>query len=257
MGKAAVLDVYIANAAGSFAPDAYAGKDGVGEGAVSDAYVLGWPMQRKAFLAAAGFERDAIVAGGDIAVIDPDAAAGIDVDAVAVAAGAADSEAKDNNVFAVRGMDGPHALVTGGEVFEPDIVAADEFNQRRVTKWILNTGAATERRVSDNVSRAADTEVAGVDGVDESYVAGGPFALPAHLSDGVIGKVWRALKDSALVEAEQRVAAKRDSAGEVIAGGHEDLASTQDRTAIDGPLDRCGVLGGAVARCAKVADIES
>src|SRR5277367_4100276 len=73
----AVVDADVADAAGGFAADADAGEDGVGKGAVGDGDVFGsdeWVDSDLAcgFSASAGFEGDAVVAGGDVAVVDED-----------------------------------------------------------------------------------------------------------------------------------------------------------------------------------------
>ncbi len=83
------------------------------------------PICDGGFGAAAGFEGDAVVAGGDVAAVDEDVLAGVDVDAVAVAAGGADGEVLDDDVAAECGMERPHEVVTGGEVFEAEVGAVD------------------------------------------------------------------------------------------------------------------------------------
>ena len=134
LGELAVADADVADAAGGFAADADAGEDGVGEGAVGDGDVFGGDGGvdadlRGGFGAAAGFEGDAVVAGGDVAVVDEDVLAGVDVDAVAVAAGGADGEVFDGDVAAERGVKGPHEVVAGGEVFEAEVGAVDGLDE--------------------------------------------------------------------------------------------------------------------------------
>ncbi len=63
--------------------------------------------------------------GGDIAVVDEDVLAGVDVDAVTVAAGGADGEVFDGDVLAEGGMERPHEVVAGGEVLEAEVGAVD------------------------------------------------------------------------------------------------------------------------------------
>ena len=50
--------------------------------------------------------------------------------------------------------------------------------------------------------------------------------------------------------------AELEGPGEVVAGGDEDFAATEDGAAVDGLLDGCSVVGGAVAKGAVVADVE-
>src|SRR5277367_1999812 len=139
-GELAVADVDVADAAGGLAADADAGEDADGEGAVGDGDVFGGDERVDAdlrirrrklgrgFGSAAGFEGDAVVAGGDVAVVDEDVLAGVDIDAVAVAAGGADGEVLDGDVAAERGVERPHEVVAGGEVFEAEIGAVDGFD---------------------------------------------------------------------------------------------------------------------------------
>ena len=54
--------------------------------------ILGWPGETVAFQAAPRFDGDAVVAGRDVAIFDADMRAGIHVNAVAVAADAADDQ---------------------------------------------------------------------------------------------------------------------------------------------------------------------
>ena len=130
----------VADAAGGFAADADAGENGIGEGAVGDADVFGGFEEGEGLHAAAGFDGDAVVAGGDVAGVDGDVLAGIDIEAVAVAAGGADGEVFDGDVFAAGGMDGPHEAVVGGEIFEADIGAVDGFDEAGVAEGILEGG---------------------------------------------------------------------------------------------------------------------
>ena len=48
--------------------------------------------------------------------------------AVTVAAGGADGEIFDGDVLAERGVEGPHEVVAGGEVFEAEVGAVDRFD---------------------------------------------------------------------------------------------------------------------------------
>ncbi len=103
-----MLNSDIANAAGSFAADSDAGENGICESAIADDHVLRGAKQRKSFRAAAGLQRNAIVAGGDVASVYDDMLARIDVDAVTIAADAADGEIFYGNIFAVGRMKSPH-----------------------------------------------------------------------------------------------------------------------------------------------------
>jgi hypothetical protein len=89
-----MLDAHVANAPGGFAANANsnARKNGIGKHAVCDADIVSHPTQRITLFAAAGFERYTVIARGYVTVIDPYSPARIDVDAVAVAAGAADGQ---------------------------------------------------------------------------------------------------------------------------------------------------------------------
>ncbi len=50
--------------------------------------------------------------------------------------------------------------------------------------------------------------------------------------------------------------AELDGSGEVVAGGDEDFAATEEGAAVDGLLDGGGVFGGGVAEGSVVADVE-
>ena len=101
----AMLNPHITDAAGGFAPDADAGKIAVGERATGNQNILGRFRNAITLHAAAGFEGDAVVARVNVARFDADIFAGVHVNTVAVAAGAADEEIFRNYIFAVNGVD--------------------------------------------------------------------------------------------------------------------------------------------------------
>jgi hypothetical protein len=58
-------------------------------------HILGGFEEGVGFAAAAGLDGDAVVAGRDVAAIDKDMPAGIDIDAVGIAAGAPDGRRRN------------------------------------------------------------------------------------------------------------------------------------------------------------------
>ena len=126
-----------------------------------------------------------------------------------------------------------------------------------MTEWCGGAGATTEGVCADDFAGADDAGVVGVEGKDEGGVAGDPAAFPTDLRDGVVVHVVGSGEDRVGCEAEERVRAELEGPGEVVAGGDEDLAATEDGAAVDGLLDGGGVFGGAVAEGAVVADVKS
>ncbi len=172
------------------------------------------------------------------------------------AAGAADGEVADGDVPAVGGMDRPHQAVFGGESFQPDAVAADGLDQRGMAQRILCGGPAAQGSVAGYLSRSGDADIGGVEGIDQAYPAGNPFALPAHLGNRIIGEIRAAQEDRILFQAQRGVGSQRDGSDEISAGGHHHVAAAQHRAAVDSLLEGRGVFGGAVARRAEIAHIE-
>ena len=186
-----VFDMHVADAARCFAADAYAGEDGIGESAVGDSNVFGGAQEGIAFHATARFERDTIVAGGDIATIDGYVAAGIDVDTISITTCTADVKTFDGDIVTIRQMNGPHRMVLRSETFEQDIGTIDGLNQCRVAQGFVGRRAATEGIVTYYFTRAADTDVVGAVRVYQSGIALYPFAFPAYLGNGVVVKIGR------------------------------------------------------------------
>src|ERR1035441_7767311 len=252
----AVFDADVANAAGGLTADADAGEDGIGHGAVGDQHVLGGSQQGVALHAAAALEGDAIVAGRDVAGVDAYVPAGIDINAVAVAARRADCKIPDDHVLAVSRMKTPHQAIVGGEVFEAKIVAVDWFNEGRVAQRVLSVGAAAQRGVADDSAGADDTGMSGIDSVDEGCAALDPLAFPAHLADGIIREIGSAENGRILVEAQERVGLEGQRIREVVTGWDQHLAAAENPTAIDGLLNGGGILGDAIASGAEIAHVE-
>src|SRR5205814_8932455 len=116
--EGAAADFHIANAAGHFRADRQAGETAA-QFAVGDLEVLGGLADAHAFGPAAGLERDRVVAGVDVAVIDLHVARGIDVDAVAVGGFAADREVLRDAVLAIRQANRPNAPLADGKIPVP------------------------------------------------------------------------------------------------------------------------------------------
>src|SRR5205823_7740160 len=82
--------------------------------------------------------RDKLVTGVQTCAL-PILLARVHVDAIAIAAGAADGEVFRGDIFTTGGMDGPHAAVLGGEAFEAHIFAIDWFNNDRTPRHLAST----------------------------------------------------------------------------------------------------------------------
>ena len=256
MSELAVLDADVTNPAGGLAADPDTSEDRIRQGAVGDQNVFAGSEQRVAFHAAAGFDRDTVVAGGDVAAVDHYMLAGIDIDAVAVAARAADGQVLDENVVAVGWVQRPHQAIFGREVFEAHVIAANRFDQRRMAQRVLRVGSSAQRCVADDLSRPDDADVFGIDGVNQTDVPLDPFAFPANLRHRVIGEVRCSEYRGIPIETKNRVGSERNGAGEIVAGGNEHFAAAQNVTAIDGLLNGGGILCLAVASRAEVADVQ-
>ena len=252
-----MLDAHVADTAGSLAADADTGEDRVGHRAFGDQHVLAGLEQGERLAAAAALNRDAIVAGGDVAAFNAHVLAGIDIDAVAVAAGTANGQVLVQQVLAIGRVQAPHgAQLLGGEIFETYIAAADRLDQRRMPQRILRIRPAADRAVARDLAGSDDAGVAGVESVDEPEMSLNPLAFPADLGDGIIGKVRRPQDVGVLFQAQNRIGAKGDGAGEIVARGNQHIAAAQHPAAVQDLLQRGGVLGFAVAFGAEVADVK-
>src|SRR5580700_5849204 len=120
MRNFAALNPYAADTARSLAADSDTGKNRIGQCAVSNLDVLAGLHQRVSFASPPAFDGDAVIARRDIAAVDADVPAGIDIDAVAVPASRADGQVSNRYVFTVGGMDAPHQPVLSREAFQGD-----------------------------------------------------------------------------------------------------------------------------------------
>ena len=79
------------------------------------------------------------------------------------------------------------------------------------------------------------------------------------MDDGerIIGHVGRAVQSCTVFNAQGDVAAQDDGPGKIFAGRDDDLAAAEEGDALDREADGFGVLGGAVANRAKVADAQA
>jgi len=247
-GEGAVIDLDVADAAGGFAADAEAGEVAADQVAMGDADVLGGFAEAGAIEAATGFEADGIVAGIDVAIFDADVFAGVDIDAIA---GADDLEMFDGDISAIGGVGGPVAALGDGEIFPADVVARDGFEDDGAAR-ILRGGHGG---ISLDATGANDAGVIDVGGVDEGAAAGLPAAFPADVEHGVIVGISAADEDAVGGEAEDGAIAKLDASDEIVAGRHEDFATTGDSAGIQGFLEGDGIFSGAIAEGAEVADV--
>src|SRR5260370_3371145 len=116
LGELAVFDAHVADSAGSIASDTDAGEDGVGERTVGNQHVLCGLEKCISFLAASALDGDAVVAGRDVAALNADVLAGVNIDAIAVAGNATNRQVLVEHVLAVGRVQAPHeTLLIGGK----------------------------------------------------------------------------------------------------------------------------------------------
>jgi hypothetical protein len=182
------------------------------ESAVGDLDILAGLHQRVRFAAPSALDGDTVIARRNIAVINTDVLAGIDIDAVAVSARGADSQIPDGYVFTVGGMDAPHRSVFRGESVHVNITAADKFDQRGMAQRVLRGRPSAERRAAYDLSRTSDPDLIRVDGVDQPDMPGNPLSFPANLRHGIVGEIRGPRKNGSVFQPERGVGSKGDRA---------------------------------------------
>ena len=80
-------------------------------------------------------------------------------------------------------------------------------------------------------------------------------AFPADVDGRIVGGIGAADDDAALLEADEGAVALLHAADEVAAGGHQDLAPAVDGAGVERLLEGAGILGGAIADGAEIADV--
>lgn len=253
-GATALLDAYVADAAGGFAANADAGPVRIREGAIGDEHIFCGTSEGVALLAAAGFERDAIVARNKVAGLDKDMAAGIDVDAIGTASYC---HVAEEDVVAIDRVNRPHLVLLGDAVHYLEIGAIRKFEQCGITEAGLLVETARDIGAACDAACAGDVYILRIDGRDECPVAFDPAALPADLRERVIGEVGRAEKRGALIEAKMRVGVERDGADNIVALRYEDFSAAEEAATIESLLEGERVFGCAVAGCAEIANVKA
>src|SRR5262249_37225403 len=125
------------------------------------------------------------IAGVDVAVFDANVFAGVDIDAVAIAARGPDGQIPRDEILAIGGMNRPHEALLEREVFKADSGRVDRFDDGRPARH----RAAAERQVPGDLSRAQDRNVARVPGVYQSAMTVDPAAFPADFNDRIIREI--------------------------------------------------------------------
>ena len=253
-----MFDAHVADAAGSLTTDSDAGEDGIRHGAVGDQYVLGGLEERIRFHAAAALDGNAVVTRRDVAALNADVLARVDIDTIAIAGDAANREVLVEHVLAVGCVQAPHeALLIGGEVLEAHVATTDGLSDRGMAQRILRIGPAADFLIAGDLACTDDARVAGLQGVDQAEVSLNPLAFPSDLAHGVVGQVGRSNDVRVVFEAQDRMGAEREGAGEIVARGDHHFATAQNPAAVDGLLQRGGIFGDAVAFGSEIADVES
>ncbi len=210
-----MFDANVANAAGCFTADADAGEAAAVQFAMRDDEVFGRLAETSAVEAAAGFEADGVVAGVDIATVDANVFAGIDVDAVAVAP---DGDVFNSDIGAIGGMRGPIAALGDGKIFPADVVARDRFEDDNAARILTGSDGG----VAFNAAGTDDADVIDIGSVDERTMAGLPAAFPADVEHGIVGQVGAADDDGIFFELQNGLVAELDAADQKFSGGNDD-----------------------------------
>ena len=251
-GEDAVLDLHVADAAGHFGAETDGGVDGALQAAVADDHILRGPREALRGQAASRFQRDGVVTGVDVAMLDGHAVAGIHIHAVAVGVHGAEGEVAGGQIFAEQQVDGPELLVLRGEIFQHGVGAAGQFDQHRAAR--VAELAEGNRRTENRA--AGEGDVGGVGRGDQGAVALAKFALPADVHDGVIRNVRTAEQVRVRGQLQRGVGVQDEAAGQINPLRHQHRAAAVFGAGVERFLDGGGVLRQAVALRAKIKDIQ-
>lgn len=241
VGEDAVVDADVADSAGHFRSDPDAGETAA-EGAISDDDVFRWPGKFDGGSATAALEGDAIITRIDVAVVDSDVGAGIDVDAVAVALRGADGQISGEHVLAIEEMDGPEPAIAIGEILEADISAIDEFHHQRPAR----IAEPADFHITRERSGTVDCDVVGILRIDQRAMALNGCAFIAHGDQRIVGRVRASDDDRVFLEIERGIASDLNAANEVMPGWDDDPAAS-DRAGVESILKVGGYIRFAIA----------
>ncbi len=161
--------------------------------------------------APAGFQRDGVVPGVDVAAVNQHAVARIHVYPIAIGPHGADDEVAGGELAAEQDMDGPKLLVLRGEVIQQDVGAAGQFDQHRAAR----TAQLAEGQRRTKNRPPSDGDVRRVAGGDQRPVARPEFALPAHVFKRIIGDVRAADQTGARRQFQRGVGVRYEAAGQI------------------------------------------
>ena len=211
------------------------------------------------------FERDAVVAGADVAIVDPHVARAVDVDAVVVGHQHVvdDVDAFDVNVVAAEDADGPERAVADDEVSHEDAAAVFEDDG----EWplvgadvdLLSALGDVGRSVAVEGAGTGDRDVLGIVGEDHDAQRRQRLRrFEIHRKrdeDAKVFVVWTSAEDGAAFEVELGVGTKLDRGdGGICSAGDNDLPAARSCASVDRLLNDRGVGEGIVAELAEVGD---
>jgi hypothetical protein len=153
-------------------------------------------------------------------------------------------------------MDGPHLVLLGNAVQDVNAGAVGELDQCGMTKTGLLINSAWDGGAASDAACAKNSDILRIDGGDERAVPFNPTAFPANLRERVIGEVSRTEERRAVLEMKIGVRVEGDGADDVVPLRDENLSTPEEAATIERLLEGKCVLGGSVAGCAEVADVE-
>jgi len=130
------------------------------------------------------------------------------------------------------------------------------LQQRGQTQIRRALDAALDGWAADDFSWSQYGDVFAVDRGDQRAVALDPLAFPANLRDRVGRAICDAEQARVFCKAQRNAAAQHERAGCVVAGGNQNLAAAQHRTAVDGLLQGERVDGFAVSGGVEILYVE-
>lgn len=147
-------------------------------------------------------------------------------------------------------------MICRRKVFQPDIPALDELNQRRMPQRCLLTRPSAKRWIAHNLPWPDDSYAVRVNRINQRDMSLYPAPLPAYLRDRIIIEVRCAQQSCALLQPQHNVAPQSQRPGQIVPCRHQNLTPAKYTAAIDRLLERNSVVGFAVTCSPVVANIE-
>ena len=103
---------------------------------------------------------------------------------------------------------------------------------------------------------ADDSDVIDIGGIDQVAMASLPTAFPTDVDEGIIVQVGCAGERRIFIQTNNGASSDLHAADEIVAGRDEDIAAAVYGAGIERFLKSDGILGGAIADGAKIADVK-